>query len=126
MTAVPSNRIQVVRNIQWTQAADQRLIRLRQEGKSFRFMAKAFGLGRTTITERVRRLGLDIPATPGPQPRAPQPRASQPEADDARAPLAAGHPISWGLITAGTCLEGSPYTPPEPVRRRGRTGEVRQ
>jgi hypothetical protein len=28
---------------------------------------------------------------------------------DARQPLPAGHPDTWGLITRGTCLEGMPW-----------------
>ena len=31
---------------------------------------------------------------------------------DARSPLPAGHPESWGLITRGTCLEGAPWPGP--------------
>lgn len=30
-----------------------------------------------------------------------------------RPALAAGHPVSWGLLTAGTVLDGTPY--PFPV-----------
>ncbi len=30
-----------------------------------------------------------------------------------RPPLPAGHPLTWGLITSGTCLDASPY--PFPV-----------
>ncbi len=36
--------------------------------------------------------------------------------DGNRDPLPAGHPITWALITAGTCLDGSPYG--LPVTRR--------
>ena len=32
---------------------------------------------------------------------------------DDRPALAAGHPVSWGLLTAGTVLDGAPY--PFPV-----------
>ena len=32
---------------------------------------------------------------------------------DDRPPLPPGHPDTWGLITAGTCTEGTPY--PFPV-----------
>ena len=32
---------------------------------------------------------------------------------DDRPALPSGHPDSWGLITAGTCIEGAPY--PFPV-----------
>lgn len=31
---------------------------------------------------------------------------------DARQPLPAGHPDTWGLITRGTCLEGTPWPGP--------------
>ena len=38
------------------------------------------------------------------------PDAGRPVTRDNDAPLPAGHPISWGAITAGTILEGSPFT----------------
>ena len=40
--------------------------------------------------------------------------------NDAREPLPAGHALTWGIITQGTCLEGSSYTPPPPIRVRRR------
>ena len=33
---------------------------------------------------------------------------------NARPPLPAGHPESWGLITQGTCLDGVPWPGPAP------------
>ena len=39
----------------------------------------------------------------------------RPRADD-RPALAAGHPASWGAITAGTVLEGTAYPPPPMTR----------
>ncbi len=96
----------------WTQQADQRLAKMREQGASLRCMARAFGLSRSVITARARTIGLEIPNRPMP---APKPAAELPENRD---PLPAGHPISWGLITKGTSLEGSPYTPPPPVRGR--------
>lgn len=34
-----------------------------------------------------------------------------------REPLPAGHPVTWGLLTDGTVLEGAPYDyrPPYPL-----------
>jgi hypothetical protein len=32
--------------------------------------------------------------------------------DPNRDPLPAGHPVSWSLLTAGTCLQGTPYACP--------------
>jgi hypothetical protein len=37
-----------------------------------------------------------------------------------RPTMAAGHPVSWDAITAGTCLEGASY--PHPVFLDGREG----
>jgi hypothetical protein len=96
----------------WTQLADQRLARMREQGASLRTMARAFGLSRSVITARARMIGLEIPNRPVPAQR---PAAELP---DARESLPAGHPISWELITRGTSLEGNPYTPPQPVRGR--------
>ena len=36
--------------------------------------------------------------------------------DLSRDPLRAGHPVTWGAITAGTVLEGSPFERPRIVR----------
>lgn len=96
----------------WTQQADQRLAKMREQGTSLRCMARAFGLSRSVITARARMIGLEIPGRPAPAPK------STGELPDNRDPLPAGDPISWGLITRGTSLEGSQYTPPQPVRGR--------
>jgi hypothetical protein len=59
------------------------------------------------------------PAPNGPaQPVPPSPELHNPddERDLRRGPLPAGHPDTWGLLTAGTVLEGAPYEyrPPAP------------
>lgn len=33
--------------------------------------------------------------------------------------MPAGHPTSWGAITAGTLLDGDPYPHPVPIYRDG-------
>jgi hypothetical protein len=96
----------------WTAQADQRLAKMREQGASLRCMARAFGLSRSVVTARARAIGLEIPTKPELLPRPAY------ELSDNRDPLPAGHPISWGLITQGTSLEGNPYTPPQPVRGR--------
>lgn len=40
-------------------------------------------------------------------------RDAQPDRFRESCTLPAGHPLSWGLLTRGTCLEGSPYEMPE-------------
>jgi hypothetical protein len=107
MLATASNRTRAPKAVHWSQIADQRLSRLRHEGESMRSIARAFGLSRTSVTERARQLGLDIPARSA---AIAKPAEAQP--DPQREPMPAGHPVSWGLLIEGTCLEGSPYTPP--------------
>lgn len=113
MTHVITDRTRFPKSLQWTPVADQRLLKYRQDGESMRSIARAFGLSRTTVTDRARALGLEIPA---------KPRAADKPAvvmtDHQRDPLPPGHPISWGLLIAGTSLEGNPYTPPQPPRAR--------
>jgi len=107
-----TNRIHTGRKITWTNLADSRLVRLRDEGASIRSLAIAFGLSRTAIAVRAGRLGLALPTKP------PVPAIIGPAPDLARDPLPAGHPISWGLITAGTALEGAAYQIPDSQRLR--------
>lgn len=38
---------------------------------------------------------------------------------DARQPLPAGHPDTWGLIIRGTCLEGTPWPGPSASTQHG-------
>ena len=98
----------------WTQQSDRQLLQMRKQGASLRTMAKAFGLSRSVVTARALQLGVEIPTRPPAQPKA----ASVPR--ETRDPLPAGDPLTWGLITQGTCLQGNPYTPPQPVRSRMR------
>lgn len=89
----------------WTETADNTIRRMRAEGATWAAIGTVLGLSRNTIIERGRR----IHALGGPVhiPRPPRP----PEDDPNRDPLPAGHPIPWGILTAGTVLEGVAYTP---------------
>lgn len=86
----------------WTEAQDGQIRRLRAEGESWEAIARVLGHTKWAIIERGRRIGARPPPrefTPGPE-------------DPSRPPLPAGHPRSWGVITAGTVLEDSPYPLP--------------
>lgn len=116
-SVIGSNRIRAARRIIWTPQADARLARMRNEGASIRALAAAFGLSRSTVAERAGRIGLALPDKAASQP---QQTDTESAPDPARDPLPAGHPISWGLITNGTSLEGTPYATPSSCRLRRR------
>lgn len=86
----------------WTAAEDSQLRRLRAEGATWDAIAAVLHLTRWTVIERGRRLGV----------RRPPPDFVPPAEDPAREPLPAGHPRSWGAITAGSVLEGTSYPLP--------------
>ena len=94
------------KKLTWTEAQDSQIRRLRAEGASWDAIAAALGFTRWAIIERGRRIGAQAP-----------PREFVPPPEDPRRdPLPPGHPRSWGAITDGTLLEGSPY--PMPVFTR--------
>jgi hypothetical protein len=86
----------------WTDAQDTQIKRLRVEGASWDSIAATLGFTRWTVIERGRRIGAS---------RSPRQFILPPE-DPARDPLPAGHPRSWGVLTAGTILENAPYPLP--------------
>jgi hypothetical protein len=90
----------------WTDAQDTLIRRLRAEGATWDTIAATLGISRWTVIERGRRIG----ARPPPHEFVPPPE------DPARDPLPAGHPRSWGVITAGTVLEDTPYPLPVFIR----------
>jgi len=83
----------------WTDAQDTRLRQMRAAGATWDVIAAVFWIAPATARDRGYRLGV-----PAPVPVLP---SWQPPGD--RPALAAGHPVTWGLLTAGTCLEGAPY-----------------
>jgi hypothetical protein len=90
--------------VEWTDALDTRLCLLRHAGLTWDGIAEAMGLGRNTVLERGRKIGA----------RRAMPRPVLALSDHRDRPtLPPGHPESWGLITAGTVLEGDAY--PYPV-----------
>ena len=89
--------------VRWTAGLDEQLKALRAAGFTWDAVALEMALGRNTVLERGRRIGA---RKPQPLARAVMEAADRP----ARSP---GHPTTWGLINAGTVLEGQPY--PYPV-----------
>ena len=82
----------------WTDASDTRIRRMRAEGASWDTIAAQLLVSRWSAIERGRAIGARAPLRP-----------PAPAADPAREALPAGHPDSWGAITAGTLLDGSAY-----------------
>ncbi len=89
------------RRLVWTEAQDSQIRRLRTEGASWESIAAILGMARWTVIDRGRRIGALRP-----------PRRCAPPEDPSRDPLPPGHPRSWGVLTAGTVLEGTPYPLP--------------
>ena len=92
----------MAKKMQWTEAQDLTIRRMRIEGASWDAISAALGVSRYTAIERGRRIGA----------RRPPPEAVPQPEDPRREPLPAGHPRSWGAINAGTLLEGTPYPLP--------------
>jgi hypothetical protein len=90
--------------VEWTDVLDTRLCVLRHAGVTWDGIAEAMGLPRNTVLERGRKIGARRATL--------RPVFAVVESKD-RPPLTPGHPESWGLITAGTVLEGVAY--PYPV-----------
>jgi hypothetical protein len=93
-------------SVRWTADLDEKLKALRAGGLTWDAMAVAMGMGRNTVLERGRRIGARK-LRPTAHPLPPLPVAAD---RPARPP---GHASCWGLITAGTVLDGEPY--PYPV-----------
>jgi hypothetical protein len=90
--------------VRWTADLDEQLRGLRASGLTWDNVALAMAMGRNTVLERGRRIGAR---------RVAQPVAKVEEEPRDRPARPPGHPASWGLINAGTVLDGVPY--PFPV-----------
>jgi len=102
----PFLKVRMPQKLHWSEAADTILRRLRAEGEIWDSIAATLGVSRWTAIERGRRIGARRP-----------PPEFVPKPDLARGPLRAGHPLSWGLLTRGTRLQGEPYPGPESSER---------
>ena len=87
------------KKLNWTDAQDTTIKRLRAEGATWDIVAEMLRLTRWTVIERGRRIGAQPPP----------PDFLPPPEDPNREPLAAGHARTWGPLVQGTCLDGVPY-----------------
>jgi hypothetical protein len=88
----------------WTEPRDSQLRRLRNDGADWDIIATSLSITRNAVMERARRIGARLPP--------PETLADNQASfltDPLREPLAAGHPVTWHAITAGTALDGSFY-----------------
>ena len=83
---------------EWTQVRDARLRRMRAEGAGWPEIGLALAVSPDVARERARRIGAKRLLAEAVEPEDPDLN------DPARAPLPAGHPRAWGLLTAGTLL----------------------
>ncbi len=91
----------------WTGPKDMQVKRMRANRASWDAIAQSLGISRNAAIERGRRIGA----------RLPPPDFTAVVEDPDRPSMPPGHEISWGLITAGTCLAGEPYSPPSETYR---------
>jgi hypothetical protein len=82
--------------MEWSEARDGRLRRLRAEGRNWQEIGAELGVTPDVARERGRRTGARFPGQP----------ARVPQEDPLRPPLPAGHPRAWALLTEGTLLAG--------------------
>lgn len=97
---------------EWTEADDVIIREMEAAGLSSAAMARVMGCSATTMRLHCVRIGLTRFQGHRPPPKPETPEA-KPEPvviiDRSAEPLPAGHPISWGAIVAGTCIEHMEY-----------------
>ncbi len=78
----------------WSDDADAAIRTMRADGQTWAVIGRSLGLSRNTVIERGRRLRAVAP------PRMVRPVGEKLVSDDPnRAPLPAGHWLTWGLLT---------------------------
>ena len=100
------------RKIEWTAEADDMIRAGRAGGRSWDAISGELGLSRWAVLLRGRFLGAARKVRR-------YRRGVPPPAKNEREPLPAGHPLTWGAITAGTVLAGAPYRYSPPVTAGG-------
>ncbi len=83
----------------WAEAEDQTIRDMRRAGKTWTAISRVLSMNRNTVIERGRKLRA---ASPMSRSKPTFERDPAYVSDDLnRAPLAAGHPLTWGLISGG-------------------------
>lgn len=88
---------------QWTREADRVICEMRGDGATWAAIGRQLGLSRNTVIERGRRLRAALPLRPAPMVKN---KDTEGLNDPNRPPLRAGHPLTWGLLTADAFPEG--------------------
>lgn len=84
----------------------EEVFRQRREGATWDQIAKSRGVSRFAVITFAKRHGIWTPTKPA---------APPPPLLGHRMPLEAGHPETWGAITRGTLLHGTPYIYEAPI-----------
>ena len=87
---------------EWTDPLDAQIRRLRAENATWGDIARVLGRNPSAIKARASAINA----------RHPPPDFVPPRDDPGREPLPAGHPRTWGSLTAGTLLDGVDYPLP--------------
>ena len=85
----------------WSAESDATIVRMRGARASWDTISADLGVARWTAIERGRHIGARFAA--------PVATLEHITPDLEREPLPPGHPVTWGTITAGTCLDGLAY-----------------
>jgi hypothetical protein len=91
--------------IAWTDKSNARLKELRKAGVTWTKIGEEFGVGRNAAKAQYHRLFNTRKGPKKVQPKIPPGDVRDRSAN----PLPAGHRISWGILTDGTWLEGTPW-----------------
>ena len=83
----------------WTEVEDQTIRDMRCTGKTWAAIGHFMGINLSTVIERGRKLRAASPMS-RPKPTFERDPAYVSDVPN-RAPLAAGHPLTWGLISGG-------------------------
>lgn len=88
---------------EWTEENDSQLRKLSFDGASWDEMATRLCQPLEAVMERARALGMR------------EPRMTKQDLSNAREPLPAGHPLTWGPLVKDTLLEGWKYVREPPL-----------
>ena len=86
--------------VTWTDHQDNTLRHLRHDRASWETIANAIGRPVSTCMDRCRLIGARPPLVIS---------IVAEDISNDRRPLPSGHPMTWGLLTRGTVLEGVQY-----------------
>jgi hypothetical protein len=111
--------MKAARSIEWTLEMNATLQRLRDAGRTWLEIGVEMGMSQETVKNHAAAIGMDTRRLN----QIPAPIAQGERVQHiTREPLPPGHPVSWGILNAGTTLDGSSY--PHPVRTDLHTSKI--